>query len=70
MVGVIVVRAFEPSPPLYPLHRKQPGAMIVRSPSNNVDWKKVGKPMRVIYQVEFASANNQIVSQTKGLLGR
>jgi hypothetical protein len=51
-------------PPTLPSAQEN-NMMIVTIPSN-VDWKQVGKRMRVLYQVEFASADNQIVSQKTG----
>ena len=60
-----VERAFERSPEFSLSKGQQTGAMIVRIPTN-VDWKQVGKRTRVLYQVEFASADNQIISKMKG----
>ena len=60
-----VERAFERSPDFSLSTGQQVGAMIVRIPTN-VDWKQVGKRTRVLYQVEFASTDNQIVSKMKG----
>jgi hypothetical protein len=64
-----VERAFERSPDFGLSTGQQTGvamiAMIVRIPTN-VDWKRAGKRTRVLYRVEFASADNQIVSKMMG----
>ena len=60
-----VERAFERSPDFTFSTGQQTGAMIVRIPTN-VHWKQVGKRTRVLYQVEFASVDNRLVSRTKG----
>jgi hypothetical protein len=60
-----VERAFERSPDFILSTGRQSGALIVRIPTN-VDWKQVGKRTRVLYQVEFASSDNEIASKTKG----
>ena len=60
-----VERGFERSSDFTLSTGRQSGTLIVRIPTN-VDWKQVGKRTRVLYLVEFASADNEIASKTKG----
>jgi len=60
-----VERAFERSPDFTLSTGRSSSALIVTIPTN-VDWRQVGKRTRVLYQVEFASADNKIATKTKG----
>ena len=60
-----VERAFERSSDFSLSTGRPSGTLIVRIPTN-VDWKQVGNRTRVLYHVEFASADNKIVSKRKG----
>ena len=44
---------------------KKPGTLVVTIPAN-VEWKLVGKRTQVFYNIEFATANNEIISKSSG----
>jgi hypothetical protein len=44
---------------------KKPGTLVVTIPTN-VEWKLVGKRTQVFYSVEFATADNEVISKSSG----
>lgn len=60
-----VENAFKTSPDFILSSERKPGSLIVTIPTN-VEWKRVGKRTQVLYRVEFASADNKIISNTTG----
>lgn len=43
----------------------EPGMLVVRIPTN-VDWKQMGKRTKVLYKIEFTTANDQKIAASKG----
>jgi len=60
-----IENAFESSSDFRLSNGKKPGTLVVTIPTN-VDWKKVGRRTRVLYNVEFASVDNQKVGTSRG----
>ena len=44
---------------------KKPGTLIVTIPAH-VGWKRVGKRMKVLYSIQFASINGKPLGRSKG----
>jgi hypothetical protein len=56
---------FDRSPTFAVGSGKKPGTLVVTIPTN-VDWKLVGKRTQVFYSVEFATADNEVISKSSG----
>jgi len=60
-----VDRAFLRSPDFKPSNGRKPGTLIVHIPTN-VDWRRIGNRLQVLYVVEFSSTNGQKLGVHKG----